>query len=412
MSILSLGKERISRLRASLSQSPARRLLIVDSELGERKGEIIQKFQKHTSLKPQDDELSDVSQVLYKLEVEIFVGVLCSTYWKTQGLNSQFLQLLKRYDVFKMRRECGIVEPYVFMLTSGEACWTMFDKNFENFETLPRIPSDVCFYLSDKETVCAGTHLMVIGRELGGMAVWRYELGMHEWVKGPSMITPRCMYASASCGFDAYFAGGLKVNGNRYPEVLRSVEKYNAQTKTWSTIPEMHKRRKFSSGCFLRGKFYVIGGRNEYNEYLTCGERYDEVTNSWTLVPDMLGSMTFMPSQSPPLIAVANNNLYSLEAYSNELRVYDVNANSWKILGVAPVISNAGLGWGVAFKSIGDRLLLIGNSSPHSSCAKMRAFTCRRPSPDVEELVWEELNTNYGNVQFDHFIRNCCVMFA
>nr|VDD13186.1 unnamed protein product [Brassica oleracea] len=78
-------------------------------------------------------------------------------------------------------------------------------------------------------------------------------------------------------------------NGN--PIVVQTVEKYNADTKKWTMINGMHKARKFSSGCFLRGKFYVLGGRDDNDKHLTCGESYDETTNSWELIPDMLKDM-------------------------------------------------------------------------------------------------------------------------
>ncbi|XP_033129367.1 F-box/kelch-repeat protein At3g27150-like [Brassica rapa] len=155
-------------------------------------------------------------------------------------------------------------------------------------------------------------------------------------------------------------------------------------------INGMHKARKFTSGCFLRGKIYVLGGRDENDKRLTCGESYDETTNSWELIPDMLKYMTFiMPSQSPPLIAVVDDNLYMLETSLNELRVYDINTNILKKLGVVPVSANTTFGWGTAFKSMGDRLLVVGTS--HSWHRKAIVYSCR-PSLDVEEQHWEELN--------------------
>ncbi|CAF1862008.1 unnamed protein product [Brassica napus] len=86
-------------------------------------------------------------------------------------------------------------------------------------------------------------------------------------------------------------------------------------------INGMHKARKFSSGCFLRGKFYALGGRDDNDKHLTCGEKsYDEATNSWELIPDMLKDMTVIAhSQSPPLIAVVDDNLYMLETSLSEL---------------------------------------------------------------------------------------------
>nr|VDD13182.1 unnamed protein product [Brassica oleracea] len=91
----------------------------------------------------------------------------------------------------------------------------MFDKDFKTFRRLPKVPSsDYCFFHSDKETVSVGTQLIVIGREIDGIVVFRYELENHKWFKGPSMITPRAMYGSASHDKIAFFAGGIKMDEN------------------------------------------------------------------------------------------------------------------------------------------------------------------------------------------------------
>ncbi|KAH0885682.1 hypothetical protein HID58_061778, partial [Brassica napus] len=266
---------------------------------------------------------------------------------------------------------------------------------------LPKVPSsDYCFFHSDKETISVGTHLIVIGREIEGIVVFRYELENHKWFKGPSMITPRVMYGSASHGKTAFFAGGIQKDDNGNPIVVRTVEKYNADTKIWTMINGMHKARKFSSGCFLRGKFYVLGCRDENDKHLTCGESYDETTNSWELIPDMLKDMTFIiPSQSPPLIAVVDDNLYMLETSLNELRVYDINTNIWKKLGVVPVSANTTF----------DRLLVVGTS--HSWHRKAIVYSCR-PSPDVEEQHWEELKYWCTGAELPPFIHNCCEMMS
>ncbi|CAG7907165.1 unnamed protein product [Brassica rapa] len=172
----------------------------------------------------------------------------------------------------------------------------------------------------------------------------------------------------------------------------------------------MHKARKFSLGCFLRGKFYVFGGRDDNDKHFTCGESYDETTDSWELIPDMLKDMTVIAhSQSPPLIAVVDDNLYMLQTTLNELRVYDINTNIWKKVGVVPVSANAAFGWGIVFKSMGNRLLVIGTS--HSWHRKTVVHSCR-PSPDVEEQHLEETKHWCVGAELPQFIYNCCVMFS
>lgn len=120
----------------------------------------------------------------------------------------------------------------------------------------------------------------------------------------------------------------------------------------------MHKKRKLSSGCFLRGKFYVIGGLDENDKHLACGESYDEVADSWELIPDMLKDMAFMFLHSPPLIAMVEDSLYTLDTFSNELSVYNINTNTWTKLG-GPVVADIVGVLGVPLKSSGDRLMMM-----------------------------------------------------
>ncbi|KAL0845271.1 hypothetical protein Bca101_018517 [Brassica carinata] len=347
----------------------------------EEKGEITKAFQNVAGRKPHDACYVD-HKVLYELEVEIIARLPCFEYWKMQFLNKKFLQLLKSCEIFRVRQEKGLVKPHVIMHSGAVSNWEMFDKDFKTFRRLPKVPSsDYCFFFSDKETISVGTQLIVIGSEIEGIVVFRYELENHKWFRGPSMITPRVMYGSASHGNTAFFAGGIQMDDNGNPVVMRTVEKYNSDTKMWTMINGMHKARN-----------------------------YDEAKNSWELIPDMLKDMTFiMPSQSPPLIAVVDDNLYLLETSLNELRVYDINTNIWKKLGVVPVSANTCFGWGVAFKSMGDRLLVVGTS--HSGHGKTMVYLCR-PSPDVEEQHWEELKHWCDGAELPQFIHNCCVMFA
>ncbi|ESQ32765.1 hypothetical protein EUTSA_v10004304mg [Eutrema salsugineum] len=415
--MLTLGEDHSGRIRSSSSRSRPRKLRIHGYKIPDLNADPCldmdrEETEEVVGFKPQDaDYLQNVPQLVYELEVEILARVPRFEYWKLKFLSKQFSRLLKSGEIFKVRRERGLAEPSVFMLSSGDTRWTMFDKDFENCQKLPELPSDICFFGGDKESLCAGTHLIVIGKEEKSIALWRYELETNKWFKGPGMITPRILFASATCGTVVFVAGGLRIDENRSMEVVNSVEKYDSETKTWTLLHGMHKRRKFCSGCYLRGKFYVLGGRDENDQNLTCGERYDEGTDTWELIPDIFKDMYFSSAQSPPLIAVVNEELYSLETSANELRVYDANANAWKKLGDVPVRAKSNGGWGVAFKSLGDKLLVIGASSGLSRTETMSVYTCRPSADPDDKLDWEESKRCCG-VRLNHFILNCCVMIA
>ncbi|GMI67478.1 hypothetical protein like AT3G27150 [Hibiscus trionum] len=232
---------------------------------------------------------------------------------------------------------------------------------------IPQLPEllsrDVCFIGGDKDSLCAGSHLIVSGREFTeGNGVW-------SWCLVP---------------------GGVEM-GLLGAEVLNSAEKYNPEIKSWERLPCMHKKRKLCSGCFMDDKFYVIGGKDENDMELTCVEAYNKDKNTWELILDMLKD-----DDNP-----------------NELKVYRKKTNTWKKLGAVPVRADLHKGWGVAFKSLGKELLVIGYSSAIASgnrnCNEMTIYTCR-PGAKSEELRWRCIEGYKDRLNF--FLLNCCVMVA
>lgn len=359
-----------------------------------------------SGVQPQDADYSHVPSLSYELEGLILARFPRSEYWKLSFVNKRYLELLKSGELFKIRREIDFKEPSVFMLASGESCWWAFDSEFKSRRKLPILPSDFCFTSGDKESLCAGTHLLVSGREIDGLVIWRYELAMNRWYKGPSMINPRCLFASAACGTTVFVAGGIGAAANS--EVFDTAEKYNPENGLWDPLPRMKRRRKLCSGCYMDNRFYVLGGRNDDGE-LTCGEYFDEAKNKWVLIPDMFKDDPVRNCHSPPLLAVVNDELYSLEASSNQLKVYLKKTNTWKPLGSVPVRAGFNRGWGVAFKSLGNELLAIGASAASSSGNSMAIYTCC-PDPNAEKLEWSPLDS--GRNRLNHFILNCSVMVA
>ncbi|GFS30797.1 hypothetical protein Acr_00g0014140 [Actinidia rufa] len=150
-------------------------------------------------------------------------------------------------------------------------------------------------------------------------------------------------------GTYAFVAGG--VGKDPEGEVYDTAEKYTPETKSWGTPPEDEEAEEA-----LRG-------------------------NMWVLIPEMLKDDPVKSCHSPPLVAVVNNELYSLETSSNQLKVYLKSSNTWRQLGDASV------------SSAGNRMAM---------------FTCS-PDPDANGLDWKLVNRrNQPNL----FILNCSVMVA
>ncbi|KAJ8648873.1 hypothetical protein MRB53_001896 [Persea americana] len=356
-------------------------------------------------LGPQDADYSYIPPLSDDLALLILARVPPSVHPKLSLVNKRYLALSRSRELYNVRQEIGINEPAVFMLVSGELHWCSLNPRLGICTRLPELPSDACFAFGDKESLCIGSQLLVSGKEIQGLVIWRYELAANKWFKGPSMINPRCLFASANCGAVACIAGGIGMLP--YVGVLNSAEKYDPYRRVWEPLPVMNRRRKLCSGCFMDNRFYVIGGVDEFNKDLTCGEYYDAERDVWILVPNMMKGAPSTTSRSPPLVAVANNELYSLDTSSNRLKVYLKGSNSWGELGEVPVRADHSRGWGVAFKSLGDELLLIGLPRDPSLGHRLMICTCWH-DPHVNMMHWRFLGSNGNNSS--PFVFNCSVM--
>lgn len=349
---------------------------------------------------------SCLPQLSDELENTITARVPLLEFRKLCSISKRFLSLVKNGDLLRERRITGVREASVFMLASGEENWWAFDQQFTFHKALPVLPCDEVFNFGDKESLCAGTQLLVCGNQLDGPTIWTYEVIMNRWYKGTSMIDPRCLFASGSSGDVAFVAGGISLASQG---ILNSAEKYDPVSGLWDPLPRMKVKRKMCSGVYMDEKFYVIGGENQNGEVLTCAEVFDEKKNMWVEIPGILNGLTLASSQSPPLLAVVNNELYTIETSTNCLMVYLKSSNSWKDLGPIPVRADINKGWGVAFKSLGNELLVIGGSDISPSGRGMTIHTCS-PYPSAESLNWKLLDGG-GNSR-SHFIMNCTVMVA
>ncbi|KAH7848118.1 hypothetical protein Vadar_034011 [Vaccinium darrowii] len=356
-----------------------------------------------SNAEPQDADYTYIPSLGYELQSLILARIPRSEYLKLCFVNQRYLSLLKSGELFKIRREIGIKETSIYWGALGENSWWEFDREFKTMRRLPMLQTDISFQFGDKDSFSAGTHLLVSGKEFDGLVIWRYELAMNTWYKGPSMIIPRCLFASATCGTFAFVAGGIGKEPNS--EVYDTAEKYNPERKSWDPLPPMNKKRQLCAGCYMDDRFYVIGGRNKDGE-LTCGEFFDKVQSRWVLIPDMWRDDPVLTSHSPPLVAVVNNELYSLEASSNQLKVYVKSSNTWKHLGLVPIRADISRGWGVGFKSLGNELLVRGAASVSDS-GNCEVYSCC-PDPDAGELQWKLLH----NRKISQFILNSSIMVA
>ncbi|XP_058084005.1 F-box/kelch-repeat protein SKIP11-like [Magnolia sinica] len=301
---------------------------------------------------------SDLNSLIHPLGRDITINCLLhlsrSDYGALASLNRSFNSLVRSGELYKLRRQVGICEHWVYF-SCNVLEWEAFDPNSRRWMHLPSMPANDCFMFSDKQSQAVGTELLVFGKEVTSHVILRYSILTNSWSSGMVMNTPRCLFGSASLGEIVIFAGGIDARGT----VLNSVELYNSETGTWETLPSMNKPRKNCSAVFLDKKLYIMGGLGSNVESYTCGEEYNLETKTWRVIPDMYPVPT-VATEPPPLHTVVNNELYAADHAEKELRKYNKENNTWVTLGRLPERVFSMNGWGLAFKGCGERLIIVG----------------------------------------------------
>ncbi|MCO5578494.1 hypothetical protein L7F22_032337 [Adiantum nelumboides] len=299
------------------------------------------------------------------------------------------------------------VDEQVCIYLSRSREWTTFNPKLNIWRILPHANVDPMFEFSDKECLIGGTHMLWIGKVLSEFACYKYDLLSNSWELGPSMVTPRCHFGSATCGQYAYVAGGFSVDGLE-TNVLNSAERYDSIKGTWEPLPPMNTPRHDCSGVFMDGKFYVIGGKSRNYEQLTCGEEYDPVKNTWRVISNMHPAPLSVSSFEllPLHVAVVGNELYAVENSRNLLKVYEMGTNRWRALGLLPVRADIDNGWGMAFKGLGDQLLVMGGYNHLSETVSGSIFLWR-PQPGALAPEWQLINSGFS--ESGSFLYNCAV---
>ncbi|XP_057761670.1 F-box/kelch-repeat protein At1g26930-like [Arachis stenosperma] len=327
-----------------------------------------------------------------------------SDYGSLASLNRGFRNVIRSGELYKWRRLNGIMEHWIYF-SYALLEWEAYDPIRQRWMHLPRMASNECFMCSDKESLAVGTDLLVFGRELQSLVIYRYSLLTNSWSSGMRMNAPRCLFGSASLGEVAILAGGCDSDGR----ILDSAELYNSETQTWELLPSMKKPRKMCSGVFMDGKFYVIGGiGGSESKLLTCGEEYDLQTRTWTEIPSMSpgrsnrGSEMPAMAEAPPLVAVVNNELYAADYADMEVKKYDKERKLWIVIGRLPERAVSMNGWGLAFRACGNRLMVIGGPRTHGEgFIELNSWVPGEGPPQWNLLA----RKRSGN-----FVYNCAVM--
>ncbi|GJX80330.1 F-box/kelch-repeat protein SKIP11-like protein [Tanacetum coccineum] len=291
----------------------------------------------------------------------------------------------------------NVTGPWVYF-SCHALSWEAFDPLSKKWMHLPMINADEVFELSDKESMSAGTELLVLGKDVFGQTIYKYSLSTNTWSLGNKMNTPRCLFASACLGKTTIFAGGVDDSG----KIRDTVESYDSETGAWETLPSLLKSRKMSSGVVMDGKFYVIGGSGgKDGKALSCGEEYDFESKMWRKIPNMSpGGGT--GSMAPPLLAVVANELYAADCLAMTVKKYNKLKNVWVNIGRLPERANSMGGWGIAFRGCGHQVIIVGG--PRRQGDSQLEIYSWVPSQGPPE--WSVV----GQKESNSFVYNCTIM--
>ena len=93
------------------------------------------------------------------------------------------------------------------------------------------------------------------------------------------MQKPRSNFAAVVCNDVIYAIGGSC--GRR---TMKSVEKYDSETKQWTYVSSMNFERHKHAACVVDEKIIVVGGLDGQNDAVYEIECYDPLKNVWSIV--------------------------------------------------------------------------------------------------------------------------------
>ena len=175
-----------------------------------------------------------------------------------------------------------------------------------------------------------GGFLYVIGGVSSGTAVpdvQRYDPVTDTWTALASMPTARAGAAAAALDNSIFVIGGrLSADPCSGGPYVSTVERYDIDTDTWTTVAHLPSARSDLAAVAHGGKIYVFGGcAGAVTDEV---DMYDPQTNTWTT------GLTPMPTPRASLAAGhSGQSVYLIGGWNGATldvnEVYNISGNSW-----------------------------------------------------------------------------------
>lgn len=202
-----------------------------------------------------------------------------------------------------------------------------YDPNTNNIREFIKLPKPVSGFAA----VCISNKVYIIGGNDGkirNQVNW-LDIDTMQWSLLPPLISKRDEL-SAAIGPDGwiYAIGGYGGSENKW---LKTAERYNFTTNTWTTINEMIDSRRALTAVSLPNGVYAIGGYNG-DKYLDSVERYDCDLDEWVTVKSMISSRWTLSSVS----STDCRYIYAIGGFDgsakNTVERYDVFDDKWEMI--------------------------------------------------------------------------------
>src|SRR5881396_590086 len=212
------------------------------------------------------------------------------------------------------------------------------------------------------DTTHAGFLYVIGGGNSGGVLsdLQRYDPVTDAWTTLASMPTARAGAVAAVVDNNLFVIGGRlsaagPCNGGPY---LATVEKYDTDTDTWSTVAPLPSPRSDLAAVAHGGKIFVFGGCTGTASVTSEVDMYNPETNTWTgLAP--------MPTPRASIVAGhSGQRVYAIGGWDgvsalNVNEVYNIAGNSWSTDTPMPMARLE-----VGTHSHGGRVYVVGGASP------------------------------------------------
>lgn len=177
---------------------------------------------------------------------------------------------------------------------------------------------------------------------------WVFDMDKKTWSALPPMPTPRGALAAVAVGKKIYVSGGAKIPaGMDLPdgltpggavELLGTLEVFDTETNTWTTLKPMSLPRNHHSVAYADGKIYAVGGRvgscysNGWSSNVSMNEAYDIATNTWATRAPMPTARSGTGAEALAGKVHVLGGEGWVEEFGGVFRaheVYDPKSNSW-----------------------------------------------------------------------------------